>query len=159
MKKLEVKHIDKVLVKFLKNHNIKCKVNLDTDFFYYYETNEIGYSVLVTERTANLFPSFTKKLGLKYEVPIFILCFLHEVGHYFTFENFEEDELYKYRDIKVKLGDSDEDFEKYYNIPDELAATMWAIDFINNNPQDIENLDKELCKAFKKFISINNIEE
>lgn len=159
MKEINTDCIDRILNAFLKDNNIKCSIAFDTDFYYYCDSNHIGYALVVTERSARLYPQFCKDNGLNYEVPIFILCFLHEIGHHYTFSLFDYNEHCDFEDEKEPLGDSDEDFVKYFAIQDEYEATMWAIDFINTHPSKIKSLDLALEQAFNEFCAVNGIED
>lgn len=158
MKELDTDRIDRILRAFFKDNNINCTVGLDTDFLYYYDSEHIGYALVVAERTAKLYPDFCEANGLQYEVPIFILCLLHEVGHHYTTNMFGDDELCDLADEKDLLGDNDEDFLEYFVIEDEFEATMWAIEFINTHPSQIKLLDLSLKQAFAEFVMANEIE-
>ena len=72
------------------------------------------------------------------------LAFLHELGHACTYNYFNDTEKLLYDLTKsFDPGESDMDFlmGHYWMIPDEFAANMWAIDFINNYIEAV----KELC--------------
>lgn len=158
MKPIDYTPILQVLYDFLsKNGWAHIGLQVDSDFYYYYEEEKTGFSLIVAERSARLFPQFAYDNGLEYEVPIFILAFLHELGHYVTLGDFTEEELEQFENEKENLGDTDEDFLKYFAIPDEFAATFWAIEYINDHPDIIYQLDIDLAKAFDKFFEINEI--
>lgn len=159
MKDLNTDRIDLILCRFFKDMGFPCATGLDIDFYYYPESISIGYALVVSERTARLFPEFAKANGLQYETPIFILCLLHELGHHYTMDLFGDDELCDYFEQKEQLGDSDEDFVTYFSIPDEYEATMWAINFINTHPSEIKLLDISLAQAFAEFVEVNGIED
>lgn len=63
-----------------------------------------------------------------------VLRFLHELGHWFTLGQFSPDELMLYNLSKPVIDlDADDAHEKmieYWKMPDEAAATQWAINFI-----------------------------
>lgn len=159
MKELNTDRIDTILCNFFKDIDLWCSVGLDTDFYYYPESDHIGYALVVSERTAKLFPEFAKANGLQYETPIFILCLLHEIGHYYTIGLFSDDEICDFDEQKEKLGDNDNDFITYFSIPHEFEATMWAINFINTHPSQIKLLDLSLAQAFEEFKTVNGIED
>lgn len=165
MKSLDYSPITDVLHKFINTefdipfYDTKPYVEPDSDFFYYYDSDRIGYSLLVSDRTQRLFPKYCEhNLGLQYKTPIFILCFLHELGHYFTTDFFSGEEIDEYNEIKADLGDTDSDFIAYFNIWDEYEASKWAVDYINTYPDKIKQLDLDLKKALDKFYEINGIE-
>ena len=161
MKPINYRPITNALKTFIRTHFPKERVRVkpDTDLCYYYETPCIGYTLLVAERTQRLFPKFCREtLGLNYEVPVFILCFLHELGHHFTMDDFNEDQICDFEDEKDRLKDSDKDFCAYFEIGDEIAASEWAVNFINSNPKIVEQFDKDLKNALDDFLRINGVE-
>ena len=106
------------------------------DFYYMPETDEIGFSKYVYQEHDDKFLKFAQELGLEYDVDVFLLSLLHEVGHYFTIEDEELDAYWKIRLDKGAPTNVDE----YYRDPIEAAATKWAVDYINDNFNEIEKL-------------------
>lgn len=92
--------------------------------------------------------NFCKKKGLKYEVNPYILCLLHEVGHDQTLLFMNEFDYiidsiintitntYSKFDFIRKLK-----YKLYFSSPTEVAATMWAIDLINENIDEVRELE------------------
>lgn len=69
---------------------------------------------------------------------------LHEVGHYYTLDDYDNEEE---EDERIALSLLDDDVlhnpmvqDRYFNLPSEWGATEWAIHFVENNA--------ELCKEF-----------
>ena len=137
-----MKHINELneeLNKFLEPFGVYAKYG--SDFFFYWEDNHIEYGFLTCERIDKLFHKFAvEELGLNYNVDTFILSFLHELGHSETLDEIDaEDEIYS-ADVKETLTDSDESCMTYFHLPVEIAATQWAVDYINEHPTEIRNL-------------------
>ena len=90
-----------------------------------------------------LFEQFLYEYGMEY-VGFYdpILYFLHELGHYNTVYSFSNEELWRYNFIKLLVNA----FE-YWEIPDEMAANMWVVDFVNEKVEAVE----ELCDIFSKY--------
>lgn len=69
---------------------------------------------------------------------------LHEVGHYYTLDDFdneaEEDERVALSLVNEDALDNPMVQDRYFNLPSEWGATEWAIQFVKNNT--------ELCKEF-----------
>lgn len=82
---------------------------------------------------------FAKANGLKVKCSCFILSLLHEIGHNETID-MTDDEIDK---SEYDVNSKDDVFE-YFMLEDELEATLWAIDFINDNKEFIKNLDKQI---------------
>ena len=92
--------------------------------------------------------------SLEYSTDSSTLCFLHELGHYSTWEEFGIlDELFD-RAVRKIIGSIDRLLpnlkvysitEKiYHRLPQEKRATMWAVDYINNNRKETEKLQEIL---------------
>jgi hypothetical protein len=47
----------------------------------------------------------------------------------------------------------------YFNLPDEYAATMWAVNFANKNIDKLWTLRQKLQPAIMNFYMCNNITE
>lgn len=152
MRKPNTKRMDDILSNYLKSElHIKVKCFMGTDFAFYYD-NRIEYGIVVSERMDNLFLEYAKENGLKVDCGIFLLSFFHEVGHYMTLGQFTLDEIDEFSDYKDSLTDSDEDCKEYFNIEDERQATLWAIQYINNNADKIEKLALDFQNEMARFI-------
>lgn len=86
------------------------------------------------------------------------LCLLHEMGHYYTVKKvFEENPDYNRGEeifkiiclIEMKNNPMYEANRLYQQLPDELAATTWALDWL----ADAEH--RKLAKAFEKKFFAN----
>lgn len=78
-----------------------------------------------------------------------IISILHEVGHFQTFDSIEFKERNEQEEWLNFLYENDIiNFEElnfaYWNLTNELKATMWAIEFYNNNKKYCDNLIKIL---------------
>lgn len=149
--------IDAILNEFLEPFELT--VFAGTDFAYYHSSSTIEYAFVVSERMDNLFMKNAKRLGLKHNVDTFLLSLLHEVGHNETIDDLD-DAIYNYcLDIKEMLdADCDEDVYTYLNLFDEKEATLWAIDYINNHTEEIEELWNKLQPAILEFYIKNGVE-
>ena len=150
--------INRVLNKYLKDNDFDCKVAMATDFAYYWEEELITYSLVVSERMNKMFLDFAKRKGLKVDCGIFILSFFHELGHHLTIDDLTEEEEEECEAVKDTLTDNDADCEKYFSLLDEWLATSWAIDYINNNVDEIRELAEKVQRAIDTFIKNNNIQ-
>ena len=90
-------------------------------------------------------------LGLKVEVSVETLSFLHELGHYNTLETIDDEDYIASEVIKRMLYEQDvedeERFRKYFTCPVEQAATVDAVSFCNDNPILVTTLDMMLLNA------------
>ena len=88
----------------------------------------------------------------KYSLLLWTL--LHEIGHHFTIDYCEEDEM-ETRMLCAMC--SKEEAEKsthiqdlYFNLESEWEATEWAIEFVSTNPILCETLSKKLEETLDK---------
>lgn len=130
----------------------EVKVARADDFYYTYSQNLISCGDRVVEEALSSLAGLCEKFHLKYDTPANTLCFLHELGHHNTEDNFSQIQEYAYIVIN-KILDTlliycPVDLTKpinwlYQRLPQEAAATKWAINFINNNPaatQELSNI-------------------
>lgn len=129
--------------------------NIDVDFEYdfgYAVDDDLGIHCLnigVEDNNAagTFFEQFLYEYGCDYVgIPYPILALIHELGHIATINNFSQTELKLFELAKeFSHGESNHDwFFHYWEMPDEFAATMWAVDFINEHIDAVE----ELCNFF-----------
>ena len=87
------------------------------------------------------FEQFMYEYGMKMkDIPGPVLAFLHELGHYATIDQFSEFNLIACQLTKFEYGHTYEDMCEYWCVPDEFAACMWALDFINSYPEAVIDL-------------------
>ena len=94
------------------------------------------------------FEQFLYEYGLDY-VGIFdpVLSLIHELGHNKTINCFDEVELALCDFAKHICCESEDEhdwYNSYWEVPDEFAANMWAIKFINEHVEAV----KELCDIY-----------
>ena len=123
----------KNLLKVLNNiaNEYECEVVIGNEFAYYYDENTIVVNPVDTDKT---FLALAKENGLNEEVSSFVISFFHELGHNETVDFCEE-----YEGNKDALT-----MEEYFYVEEEYEATMWAIDFCNNNMDIVKKIEKNL---------------
>lgn len=89
------------------------------------------------------FEQFLYEYGLEY-MGIYdpVLAFLHELGHAQTLNYFSDLEL-KFFELAKESIDSESEYDRfvhYWSLPDEFAANMWAINFINEHKDAVDKL-------------------
>lgn len=117
----------------------------------YYTPGVIGEVVLggiSNIKADEVFVEYCKELGLKEDISIETLSFLHELGHHNTIDFLDDEEIYESEMIKMLLYMQDEEtkeaFMKYFNCPIEKEATIDAIKFCNHFPRAAAELDKQI---------------
>lgn len=109
----------------------ECDVVIGNEFAYYYDE-----SLIVVDPTDKdeEFLELARENGLNNEVSSFTISFFHELGHNETLDFCEE-----YEGDKNALT-----MKEYFYLEEELEATMWAIDFCNNNMDIVKEIEKNL---------------
>lgn len=97
------------------------------------------------------FNDLCKELGYQGDYHIRTIAFLHELGHHFTCEDFDDEEeqwdqatrkvLYEIMEKNENEAKVEAAFLMYYRLPQEIEATKWALDFVNENPNETRRLD------------------
>lgn len=70
----------------------------------------------------------------------FVISVLHEVGHCFN----PTQEIEHDTEILEQVSDGDLPFDTYFELPDEVAATEWAVKYIRTHNDEIEKLERKL---------------
>ena len=89
----------------------------------------------------------------------FLFAILHEIGHHYTLYDLSQEELDDEAIYRQILGLSDKSAEElnllYFNLPAELLATKWAIDFIDENMEWCKKTQKKIYEAMRHFVKAN----
>lgn len=118
----------------------------------YYCNNQIVLGGMSDVTGDRIFLRYCKEtLGLKIDLSIETLSFLHELGHHKTLEIVSDEEYIVSVAIKQMLYEQDiedeERFIKYFTCPIEEAATIDAVNFCNDNSALVSKFDKDLLSA------------
>ena len=125
----------------------ECSANLGTDFSYFTEDSRIEYALFVSDKTGEEFKTFAESLFPNINADIFIWSFFHELGHHETIDDFDDEDWVKYRN-SIACGLSSID---YFQLPIELAATMWAGEYIQAHPEEVAAFYEKVLVALKHF--------
>ena len=162
-----VKMLDNILNEFLEE--FEAEAGIGPDFAYYYTSSYIQYTLVVSDKASTYFMNHIHKLAPDIKCDVFLISFLHELGHHETMDDLtNEDERFS-RDTKVTINQAlnskecDPVVEEavhslYFNLPDESAATVWAIQYIRNNPEKIAALWKRVQAAIMLIYELNEVE-
>lgn len=144
MKRVDRRKLKRWVSKYITPVDIKY----DDDFYYSIDTQTVAVSHEIPDHI-NWYKEFCFSKGLLYDVNDFTLCMLHEIGH--------DQTLFFISDFKCFIDSIISNFVQttvtssklywlrcqiYFRLPCEIAATEWAIDFINNNIEAIKELEK-----------------
>lgn len=129
-------------------------IDFEEDFGYAYDdtVNCINIGTKRFDDVSNYFEQFLYEYGCEYcGIPGPVLSFIHELGHFMTISNFSNEELWFCAFAKKfdHGGTDQEEFFRYWEMPDEFAANMWAVDYINNHIDEVEDLTNTFFNAWK----------
>lgn len=161
--------INNILNDFFKEFD--CEVCLDTDFAYYSHKNLITYTFICGNTFDVLFNNVINLLCPYIKCDLFLWSLFHELGHHETIDNISDEDYAYCQDEKERIAQAlsgltrEENEKKYDNIansyfflPDEIAATAWAIDFVTKNTYKVKKLWNKLQPAIMDFYQENEVE-
>ena len=135
-----------LLISWLERYGVDdLAVGIDNEFCYNLENNQITIGVLDFPQVNEWTEEYWRKLGLDWiDLNPLVLKFLHELGHHFTLGQFSELDLLLLNlskpTIDLDAADAKEKMIKYWETPDEDAATRWAIQFIHDEGERVGEL-------------------
>ena len=156
----ELDLLNKKLEEFFSEYGIELTFRVSEEFAYFYDKDVVNYSLTTLGKQALYFKKFFYKLDNRIkDIDIFMLSILHEVGHSQTLNNID-DVLYEQEQrVKETLdGSKKADNYIYFGLPSEMAATLWAIDFIIENSEKLSVLWTELQNHIMQFYKDNGVE-
>ena len=143
------------------------KAFLSTDYAYYWEQEKVSYKLTETVEDEWFCEFINERFGYMVKYPM-VMALLHEIGHHMTDDDLGdvvEDfcEVEKER-IDKEMLTADEDYSKvlewqYFNLPDEIIATAWAVNYAKQHPQKIRKMHNTILNALMEFYTINNLTE
>lgn len=163
-KKLKgVKKLNKSISKSMYPFGINATI-LQDEFAFYFDNNMITFKL--TEDNSDEYFSHFVKQRFNFETDYnFILSLLHEVGHYKANDEIYGD-IYNFcikekKRIKEEIEKSEKVSDiiklsyEYFNLPDEIMATQWAINYMRKHPKKIQKMWKNIDNAIQKFYQKN----
>lgn len=146
--------VSKVLNDFLQSqgYNNVIAQYIELSDSYYLATRQIVLGGLADVKADEVFVEYCKRdLGLKINISVETLAFLHELGHYNTLDFIDDIDIIASDVIKevlyMQAEETEEAFMKYFTCPVEQEATTDAVNFCNHNPEVVMQLDKDLLTA------------
>ncbi len=140
------KFIDDITDWLNKNGFAKLNISFGEDFAYVLLDDEklgIQIGVQAYPEVGRYFEQFLYEYGMEY-TGIYdpVLCLLHELGHNQTLNYFDGKEQLLCELAKQFCHSENEHdwYNEYWETPDEFAANVWAINFINNHIEAVEEL-------------------
>lgn len=160
-----VKTLETILTDMFRDFGI-TKVSIGTDDCYYHNLKEIVIQPYIKEKNC-VFDAFVEeRFGIQLNNSM-LMGLLHELGHHETDDDISEyiqdmcSEEIERIEKEMELVTTEEEERRldlqYFNLPTEIMATYWAVDFIKNNPDLIRYWNRLTITAMKQFYKVNNI--
>ena len=160
-----VKVLNKAISKELAVFGIK-KAICYTDYSYLYDEEMVTFKLTENTLEDKWFVEFIKE-RFDYDVRYpFIISLLHEVGHHKANEEIAGD-IYDFctmekERISAEMETADEKRSKqlewqYFNLPDEIMATQWAVNFAKAHPKKVKKMWKTAQQALLEFYEKNGL--
>lgn len=159
-----LKKLNSVITKQLKGFGISKAVCSD-DFSYWCIEEEVHYKLTQTIEDEWFMEFIEETFGYAPTNP-FIMSLLHEVGHHITIDIVEDEDMDFSEDEKERISEEMQtaDAERtkaleweYFNLPDEIVATEWAVDYAVNHTEELEDMWQEILKALAEFYERNGV--
>lgn len=161
-----LKKLNKTISKELIPFGIK-KAFLSDEYSYIFSSEQITFKLTEDTLEDDWFAEFIQE-RFDYDVRYpFIISLLHEVGHHKTDEQiqnelynfcFEEKErINKEMESVTTVEDAKRLEWQYFNLPDEIIATAWAVKYAKDNPKKVKKMWEKTQKALFKFYDKNNV--
>lgn len=140
------------------------------DWAYYHDDDSLTYTLLENRIEDIWFMQFAeKRFGYKPKNN-FILSLFHELGHKNTLDEILESDFLEdfcqeeKKRIEMKMQTAGAKKSKklewqYFNLPDEIIATAWAIDYMKNHEDEICAMWNRIEKAIQDFYKKNLTEK
>ena len=148
--------VDDILNNFLQENCFDCHAvyDVEADSYYSIYEEEIVLGGQPDAVADKVFMKYVKELGLMGEWNINTLTFMHELSHHLTLHLLDEEEVKISQEIKFfcsleseRFGDNEDICMIYFKCPEEAIATEYAVEYLNNNYELMQEFDKELTDA------------
>ena len=152
-----VKQLNSYLKKWFAKRDVDVDFDLDRDFSYDWSTETVYYSFLAPETHDKQFLRICQEIEPDLvKCDTFLLSLFHEVGHYLTEADFEDDEWDDYEEMTKSFGDDvkdEKEYDRYYKHPIEYEATVAGMEMLMDNADDIPELLATVQKYERMFIN------
>ena len=143
------------------------KAKLSDEYSYVYADDSVTYKVIADDIIDKMFNDFVEeRFGIDTTFyGSFVISLLHEVGHYKANDEIEG-AIYDFcvnekKRIHEELMEVDAEEQiraleyQYFNLPDEIMATQWAVNWIKKHPKKMKMMNENMRKAVLEFAEKN----
>lgn len=160
-----MKKLNKTISAELKPFGISKAVCSD-EYSYNFVDESVNFKLTENEIEDRWFTEFIKE-RFNYNVRYpFVMSLLHEIGHHKAndeitdaIQDFCENEKER---ITAEMFNADSEYSKklewqYFNLPDEIMATQWAVTYAIKHPKKIKKMWVKMKEALINFYKINGV--
>ena len=156
--------LNKAISKELKPFGISS-ANLSDEYAYYFEDESVSFKLTsaIEDRWFNEF--IAERFNYVCDVP-FVLSLLHEIGHHKANDEIEG-AIYDFciaekerisEEMQTANADQSKVLEwQYFNLPDEIMATQWAVNYAKKHPKKIQNMWERMRANILAFYAENGL--
>ena len=159
------KKLNKAISKELEPFGIS-KATCTDEYSYNYENENITFKLTEGTNEDIWFIDFVEE-RFNYQVRFpFVMSLLHEVGHHKANDDIDG-EVYEFclqekKRIEEEMENADGKYSKvleyqYFNLPDEIMATQWAVKWAKKHPKKVRDMWYRMKKALLDFYAENGI--
>lgn len=144
------------------------KAVLDNEYSYIFDSETVTYKITENENEDAWFVEFIKeRFGYNIKYP-FVLSLLHEVGHHKTYDDLGEmiTDFCENEKARIAMDMEEANAEQskvlewqYFNLPDEIMATQWAVNYAKAHPRKVAKMWREMQAALMEFYEKNGVTE
>lgn len=161
-----IKKLNKAISKPLKDRFGISKAVCTNEYSYIFEDESITFKLTEGTIEDKWFAEFiNERFGYEVKYP-FIISLLHEVGHHKANDEIDG-AIYDFcmaekERISAEMQDADANKSKalewqYFNLPDEIMATQWAVAYAKKHPRIVEKMWAEMAVALMEFYRVNGV--
>lgn len=143
------------------------KAELSDEYSYCFEDESIAFKITENGMEDIFFNDFIKERFDYVCAFPFVLSLLHEVGHHKANDEIEG-AIYDFciaekERINIAINESSDIEEikafeyQYFNLPDEIMATQWAVNYAKTHPKKIAEMWTKMKKALFEFYKTNGV--
>lgn len=157
-----IKKLNKAVTKQLSPFGI-TKAECGAEYAYYFTKQKVTFSLVETDSDIAYREFVAERFGYTPEND-FIFSLLHEIGHHKANDNITDD-VYQFcldekarieKEIKTATTEREKELNwQYFNLPDEIMATQWAVKYAEAHPKKVRKMWKKCEKAIHKFYAKN----
>ena len=134
----------KAIRMWLKENDIECGCRLGGVMSYDDNDNCIYVGRVYDNECDYDFIKCLRGLGLAVDFDCITLSILHELGHWFTYNDFTDRQIDIYANAVERISnieDSEKRNKKYWELRVEYVANVWAVEFANEHKKEVQALE------------------